>query len=32
MVLDKNSRVIIEYGGSQPMVPTLILEDFQKIR
>ena len=32
MVLDKDSRVIIEYGGSQPMVPTLILEDFQKIR
>lgn len=32
MVLDKKSRVIIEYGGSMPQVPTLILEDFQKIR
>ncbi len=32
MVMDKDSRVIIEYGGSQPMVPTLIIEDFQKIR
>ena len=32
MVMDKDSRVIIEYGGSQPVVPTLIIEDFQKIR
>lgn len=32
MVLDKKSRVIIEYGGSMPQVPTLILEDFQKLR
>ncbi|GAB5407669.1 MAG: SCO family protein [Balneolaceae bacterium] len=32
MVLDKKSRVIIEYGGSMPQVPTLIIEDFQKIR
>lgn len=32
MVLDPQSRVIIEYGGSQPMVPSLIIEDFQNIR
>lgn len=32
MVLDKKSRVIIEYGGSMPQVPTLIIEDFQKLR
>ena len=32
MVMDKDSRVIIEYGGSQPMIPSLIVEDFQKIR
>jgi protein SCO1/2 len=32
MVMDPKSRVIIEYGGSQPMVPNLIVEDFQKIR
>jgi len=32
MVLDPKSRVIIEYGGSQPMVPNLIIEDLQKIR
>lgn len=32
MVLDPQSRVIIEYGGSQPMVPNLIIEDFQRIR
>ena len=27
MVMDKKSRVIIEYGGSQPMVSSLIIED-----
>lgn len=32
MVLDPHSRVIIEYGGSQPSVPTLIIEDLQTIR
>ncbi len=32
IVLDKKSRIIIEYGGSMPQVPTLIIEDFQKIR
>ena len=32
MVMDKKSRVIIEYGGSQPMVPSLIIEDLQKLR
>lgn len=32
MVLDKKSRVVIEYGGSMPQVPTLIIEDFQKLR
>ncbi len=32
MVLDKKSRLIIEYGGSMPSVPTLIVEDFQAIR
>tara|TARA_R110000868_G_scaffold235273_8_gene489112 strand:+ start:21042 stop:21629 length:588 start_codon:yes stop_codon:yes gene_type:complete len=32
MVLDKKSRIIIEYGGSMPQVPTLIIEDFQKLR
>lgn len=32
MVLDKQSRVIIEYGGSQKMIPSLIVEDLNKIR
>jgi len=32
MVLDPKSRVIIEYGGSQPMVPNLIIEDLLRIR
>ena len=32
MVLDKKSRVIIEYGGSMPQVPKLIVEDFKKLR
>lgn len=32
MVLDPKSRVIIEYGGSQPSVPSLIIEDFQSLR
>lgn len=32
MVLDKKSRVIIEYGASQPMIPSIIVEDLNKIR
>ncbi|MFV1885298.1 MAG: SCO family protein [Balneola sp.] len=32
MVLDKKSRVIIEYGGSMPQVPNLIIEDFQSLK
>lgn len=32
MVLDKNSRVVFEYGGSQPMIPSLVKEDLNKIR
>lgn len=32
MVLDKQSRVIIEYGGSQKMIPSLIVEDLNKVR
>lgn len=32
MVVDPNSKVIIEYGGSQPSVPSLIIEDLNKIR
>ncbi len=31
MVLDPKSRVIIEYGGSMPQVPNLIIEDFQSL-
>lgn len=32
LVLDKESRVIIEYGGSQKMIPSLIVEDLNAIR
>ena len=32
MVLNPDSKVIIEYGGSQPSVPTLIIEDLNIIR
>ncbi len=32
MVLDKKSRLIIEYGGSMPAVPNLIVEDFKALR
>ena len=32
MVLDKKSRVIIEYGGSMPGIPNLIVEDFKTLR
>lgn len=32
MVLDKKSRVIIEYGGSMPGIPNLIVEDFKALR
>jgi protein SCO1/2 len=32
MVIDPKSRVIIEYGGSQPQVPKLIIEDFENLQ
>lgn len=32
MVLDKQSRVILEYGGSQKVIPSIIKEDLNKIR
>lgn len=32
MVLDKLSRVIFEYGGSQKMIPTIVKEDLNKVR
>lgn len=32
MVLNPESQVIIEYGGSMPQVPKLIIEDFKRIR
>jgi protein SCO1/2 len=32
MVLDKQSRIVFEYGGSQPMIPSLVKEDLNKIR
>lgn len=32
MVLDKQSRVIFEYGGSQKMIPSLVKEDLNKVR
>ncbi|MEQ8525204.1 SCO family protein [Gracilimonas sp.] len=32
MVLDKQARVIFEYGGSQPMIPSLVIEDLNKVR
>ena len=32
MVMNPESKVIIEYGGSQPSVPNLIIEDLNKIR
>jgi protein SCO1/2 len=32
MVLDKRSRVIFEYGGSQKVVPSIVVEDLNKIR
>ncbi|MCP9291079.1 SCO family protein [Gracilimonas sediminicola] len=32
MVLDKQARVIFEYGGSQPMIPSLVVEDLNKVR
>lgn len=32
MILDKQSRVIFEYGGSLPMIPSLVQEDLKKIR
>lgn len=32
MVLDKQSRVIFEYGGSQKVIPKIIKEDLNKVR
>jgi protein SCO1/2 len=32
MILDKEARVIFEYGGSQPMIPSLAIEDLNKVR
>lgn len=32
MVLDKKSRVILEYGGSQKVIPSIVKEDLNKIR
>lgn len=32
MVLDKQSRVIFEYGGSQKVIPSVVKEDLNKIR
>ncbi|SMO71431.1 SCO family protein [Gracilimonas mengyeensis] len=32
MVLDKQSRLILEYGGSQPMIPSVVKEDLERIR
>lgn len=32
MVLDKQSRVIFEYGGSQKVIPTIVKEDLNKVR
>lgn len=32
MVLDKQSRVIFEYGGSQKMIPSIVKEDLNKVR
>ncbi|WP_421773461.1 SCO family protein [Gracilimonas sp.] len=32
MVLDKQAQVIFEYGGSQPMIPSLVVEDLNKLR
>ncbi|HET8865136.1 MAG TPA: SCO family protein [Gracilimonas sp.] len=32
MVLDKQSRIIFEYGGSQPMIPNIVIEDLNKVR
>ncbi|MEX0845388.1 MAG: SCO family protein [Balneolaceae bacterium] len=32
MVLDKKSRVIYEYGGSQKVIPSIIKEDLNQIR
>lgn len=32
MVLDKESRVIFEYGGSQKVIPSIVVEDLNKVR
>lgn len=32
MVLDKQARVIFEYGGSQKMIPSIIVEDLNTVR
>lgn len=32
MVLNKEAEVIFEYGGSMPMIPSLVIEDLSKVR
>jgi len=32
MVLNKQAEVIFEYGGSMPMIPSLVVEDLNKVR
>lgn len=32
MVLDKQARVIFEYGGSQKVIPSIVKEDLNKVR
>lgn len=32
MVLNKQAEVIFEYGGSLPMIPSLVVEDLNKVR
>ncbi|HBQ59973.1 MAG TPA: SCO family protein [Balneolaceae bacterium] len=32
MVLNKEAEVIFEYGGSMPMIPSLVIEDLNKVR
>ncbi|MDR9415909.1 MAG: SCO family protein [Gracilimonas sp.] len=32
MVLNKEAQVIFEYGGSMPMIPSLVIEDLNKVR
>jgi len=32
MVLDKEARVIFEYGGSQKVIPSIVQEDLNSVR